>query len=207
MNAIVRCQRGYTIGEMLVVAAVIGLIMAGLFSMLASGTQSYTVGTNRADAQQTGRLAMERLIREVRTAGHDPLATGTFAAVTALAVGTGFVVRNDWNANGAINTAVTTTVDGVPHGETVTYTYTGTTLTRQESNIDASPVTVATGITSMTIQYLDADDVAVPTPSGANASLIRTVVLDISTQPATTTTGTATKVAVRSQTRVRVRNR
>ena len=207
MNAIVRCQRGYTIGELLVVAAVIGLIMAGLFTMLASGTQSYTVGTNRADAQQTGRLAMERLIREVRTAGHDPLATGTFAAVTALAAGTGFVIRNDWNADGAINTAVTTTVDGVPHGETVTYTYSGTTLTRQESNIDASAVTVATGISSMTIQYLDVDDVAVPTPSGANASLIRTVVLDISTQPATTTTGTATQVAVRSQTRVRIRNR
>ena len=207
MNAIVRCQRGYTIGELLVVAAVIGLIMAGLFTMLASGTQSYTVGTNRADAQQTGRLAVERLIREVRTAGHDPLATDTFAPVTALAVGTGFVIRNDWNANGAINTTVTTTVDGVPHGETVTYTYSGTTLTRQESNIDASAVTVATGITSMAIQYLDADDVAVPTPSGANASLIRTVVLDISTQPATTTTGTATQVAVRSQTRVRIRNR
>jgi type IV pilus assembly protein PilW len=207
MNAMLRSQRGYTLAEMLVVAAVVGVIMAGLFSMLSTGTQAYTVGTNRADAQQTGRLALDRLVREVRTAGHDPLATGSFSAVTALAAGTGFVLRNDWNGNGAINTTITTTVDGVAHGEQVTYTFAGTTLTRQESNIDAAAVTVATGISSMTIQYLDADDVAVATPSGANASLIRTVVLDLSTQPGTSTTGTATQVAVRSQTRVRVRNR
>ena len=205
MNRMLRCQRGYTLAEMLVVAAVVSVIMAGLFSMLSSGTQAYTVGTNRADAQQTARLALDRLIREVRTAGHDPLATDSFAAVTALAVGTGFVIRNDWNGNGAIATNVTVTVDGVAHGEQVTYTFAGNTLTRQESNLDAAAVTVATGISNMTIQYLDADDVAVPTPSGANASLIRTVVLDVTAQPGTSVT--STQVAVRSQTRVRIRNR
>lgn len=205
MNRMLRCQRGYTLAEMLVVAAVVSVIMAGLFSMLSSGTQAYTVGTNRADAQQTARLALDRLIREVRTAGHDPLATDSFAAVTALAVGTGFVIRNDWNGNGAIATNVTVTVDGVAHGEQVTYTFAGNTLTRQESNLDAAAVTVATGISNMTIQYLDANDVAVPTPSGANASLIRTVVLDVTAQPGTSVT--STQVAVRSQTRVRIRNR
>lgn len=205
MNRMLRSQRGYSLAEMLVVAAVVSVIMAGLFSMLSSGTQAYTVGTNRADAQQTARLALDRLIREVRTAGHDPLATDSFAAVTALAVGTGFVIRNDWNGNGAIATNVTVTVDGVAHGEQVTYTFAGNTLTRQESNLDAAAVTVATGISNMTIQYLDADDVAVPTPSGANASLIRTVVLDVTAQPGTSVT--STQVAVRSQTRVRIRNR
>lgn len=205
MNTMLRSQRGYTLAEMLVVAAVVGVIMAGLFSMLSTGTQAYTVGTNRADAQQTARLALDRLIREVRTAGHDPLATDSFAAVTALAVGTGFVIRNDWNGNGAIATNVTVTVDGVAHGEQVTYTFAGNTLTRQESNLDAAAVTVATGISNMTIQYLDANDVAVATPSGANASLIRTVVLDVTAQPGTSVT--STQVAVRSQTRVRIRNR
>ena len=205
MNAMLRSQRGYTLAEMLVVAAVVGVIMAGLFSMLSTGTQAYTVGTNRADAQQTARLAVDRLIREVRTAGHDPLATDTFAPVTALAAGTGFVIRNDWNGNGAIAANVTVTVDGVAHGEQVTYTFAGNTLTRQESNLDAAAVTVATGISNMTIQYLDANDVAVATPSGVNASLIRTVVLDVTAQPGTSVT--STQVAVRSQTRVRIRNR
>lgn len=207
MTAVHRCQRGYTVAEALVAGAVVAFIMAGLFSMLSSGQQTYTVGTNRADAQQTGRLALERLIREARTAGHDPLATASFSAVTALAAGTGLVIRNDWNGSGAIETNLTQTVDGVAHGEQITYTFAGTTLTRQESNIDANAVTVATGISAMTIQYLDADDVAVAAPSGVNASLIRTVVLDITAQPATVTTGTATQMAVRSQTRVRIRNR
>ena len=60
MNTMLRSQRGYTLAEMLVVAAVVGVIMAGLFSMLSTGTQAYTVGTNRADAKQTARHALDR---------------------------------------------------------------------------------------------------------------------------------------------------
>jgi hypothetical protein len=98
-------------------------------------------------------------------------------------------------------------VDNVPHGEQVTYTFSGSTLTRQESNIDGSAVTVTNRIAALTLQYLDADDATVTSPSGANATLIRTVVLDVTTLPETVEAGTATNAAVRSQTRVRLRNR
>ena len=106
-----------------------------------------------------------------------------------------------------IDTSSTSTVDGTTHGEQITYTFAGSSLTRQETGIDSSAVTVTAAINSVTIQYLDADDVAVASPSGANASLIRTVVLNITTNSDTSSSGTVNTVAVSSQNRVRIRNR
>jgi len=207
MTTIYRCQRGITIAELLVTAAVIGLIMAGLLSLLLSGQQSYLTGANRAEAQQNARLALNWMVQEIRTAGFDPRNTQSFAAVTALASGTGFVIQNDWNGSGTIDTSGTSTVNGVNHGEQITYAFSGSSLTRQETGVDSAAVTVTTAINSATIQYLDADDVAVANPSGANASLIRTVVLDITTNSDTSSSGTVNRVAVSSQNRVRIRNR
>jgi hypothetical protein len=68
-------------------------------------------------------------------------------------------------------------------------------------------VTLTTAINSVSLQYLDADDVAVPTPSGPNASLIRTVVIDLTTNPDTTFSDSAHRVAVRTVNRVRIRSR
>lgn len=207
MITAIRCQRGYTAAELLTVAAIVAFIMSGLFVTLRSGQQTFIAGTNRAEAQQNTRLALSRLLFELRTAGHDPQRSGGFNAVTALASGTGFVLRNDWSGDGTIQTNVTSTVDGVAHGEQVTYTFSGTSLTRQESNIDASAVTVTDRLSTITIEYLDDTGATVSSPSGVNASLIRTVVVDVTTAPDTTTAGTATKADVRTQTQVRVRNR
>ena len=208
MIAPVRNERGYTLAEMLVVAATVAIVMGGLFSLLSSGQQSFVLGANRTEAQQNARLVVQRMIQEIRTAGYDPLATGTFAPVTALAVGTGFVIRNDWNGNGAIETGVTVTIDGVAHGEQITYTFNGTTLTRQESNIDGNAVTVTTAVNSVAIRYLDADDVAVVNPSCcANASPIRTVEIDVTTNPDTTPSSNVFKAAASVTNRVRIRNR
>jgi Tfp pilus assembly protein PilW len=207
MTSRVRDQRGFTVAELVVTAAVIAFIMAGLFSLLLSGQQSYLTGSGRAEAQQNSRLVLNRMIQEIRTAGFDPLNTQSFAAVTALSSGTGFVIQNDWNGDGTISTSGTTTIDNVVHGDQITYTFTGTTLTRQETGVDANAVTVTTAISNLTISYLDADDVAVSTPSGANAANIRTVVLDITTLPDNTVSGTVDAAAVRSQNRVRIRNR
>jgi type IV pilus assembly protein PilW len=207
MNALARDERGYTLAEMLVVSATVAIVMAGLFSLLTTGSQSYTIGANRTEAQQNARLTLQRMIQELRTAGYDPSSSGAFAAVTALGAGTGFVIRNDWNGNGAIDTGVTVTVDGVAHGEQITYTFNGTTLTRQESNIDNAAVTVTDAVSSVAIRYLDADDVAVATPSGANATLIRTVEIDITANPDTTVSSNVFKASSAVTNRVRIRNR
>ena len=66
---ITRDQRGFTLTELLVACALIGLVMAGLFSMLQSGQQTYLTGTNQVEAQQALRLALLRMTNEIRDAG------------------------------------------------------------------------------------------------------------------------------------------
>jgi type II secretory pathway pseudopilin PulG len=205
----IRAEAGYTMAEMLVVAAVISLIMGGLLTLLTSGQQTYLVGSNRSEAQQTARLLLYRLAEEVRTGGYDPKNTATFAAITALTPpSVGFTIWNDWNANATIDTAITVSVNGTNHGEQITYDFVGTSLRRQESQIDGSPVTVSNAISSLSLQYLDADDITVGSPHlTSNAANIRTVVVTVTTTPDTQAASTSGQVSVTSTIRARVRNR
>lgn len=206
----VRSEAGYTMAEMLVVAAVVSLIMGGLLTLLVSGQQTYLVGSNRTEAQQSSRLVLSQLAQDVRSAGYDPKNTALQPAITALTPPqVGFVIWNDWNANEVIDTTVTTSVNGANRGETITYDYiAGNHLRRQESVIDSSPVTIADTVTSATFQYLDADDNPVSSPNlAANAANIRTVVVTVTTTPDTQASLTSGKVSVTSTIRARVRNR
>ena len=66
-------ERGYTLAEMLVVCAIVGLVMASLLGLVMSGQQAYWFGTTQVDGQQTARVAIERMSREIREAGYEPL--------------------------------------------------------------------------------------------------------------------------------------
>lgn len=66
-------QRGFTLAEMLVVCAIVGLVMASLLGLTMQGQQAYWFGTTQVDGQQTVRVALERLAKEVREAGYEPL--------------------------------------------------------------------------------------------------------------------------------------
>jgi type II secretory pathway pseudopilin PulG len=201
-------EAGYTVPEILVVCAVVGLVMSGLLSLLMTGSQTYQVGANRAEAQQTARLVISRMVQEIRTAGHDPRSTN-FTAITPLAPpNTGFTIGNDWNATGAIETNLQINFNGANRGEQITYTVVGTALRRQESFIDASPVDVTDGLTNLTFEYLDVDDNVIASPHvAANAALIRTVVITVTTRPDTQASTTSGHVAVTTTNRTRVRNR
>src|SRR5262245_43255240 len=173
---ITRDQRGFTLTELLVACALIGLVMAGLFGMLQSGQQTYLTGTNQVEAQQALRLALLRMTNEIRDAGYCPTCgTGSpaiagFEAITAQSA-TGFTIQNDWNATwDGVSTGIFTG-GTVPHvvvnsdgtttttnrGEQVIYAYNSGSgkLTRREIGIDAQPVDIASGISSLSFTYLD----------------------------------------------------
>jgi Tfp pilus assembly protein PilW len=205
-----RSQVGYTMAEMLVATATIGLVMAGVLTIMMTGQQSFTVGSNRSEAQQSGRLVVHRLAEEVRTGGWDPKNTASFAAITALAPpDVGFRIANDWNATGAIETNLTVNINGALRGEQTTYDFVSNTLRRQESQLDTSPVPVTSAVEAITLQYLDADDVDVTANAhlAATALTIRTVVVTVTTRPDTQSSATANKVSMTSTIRARVRNR
>jgi prepilin-type N-terminal cleavage/methylation domain-containing protein len=61
-------QRGFSLTELLVVTAVLGLIMSGVFLVQQKGQEAYTMGSNRIEAQQNGRFALDLMTGELRPA-------------------------------------------------------------------------------------------------------------------------------------------
>jgi len=71
MTALVRpfrSRRGFSLAELLVVCAVLGVLMAGLLVIHTGGTSAYVIGSSRVAAQQNGRVALEMMVRELRSA-------------------------------------------------------------------------------------------------------------------------------------------
>ena len=190
-----RNERGFTLTEMLVVCAILGIVMAGVLSILVVGQQSATATSNKVDAQANARIGIERMIEEIREAGYlpagptcpgapatpcPPFTYGGFAAISSQ-TSTGFTIQNDWNASNSIQTtAVTDPITGGNRGEQIIYSFSGGQLLRREMGVDASPVALASGITSLSFTYLDQDNVVT-----ATAADIRTVTITMTTQQST----------------------
>lgn len=220
-----RTEHGFTLSELLVACAVIAFVMAGLLGMLQSGQQSYLVGSHQVEAQQTARLAIDRLVQEIRNGGFCPTCANGVTPFNAITPQTGsvlsassFVIQNDWDGTwdgtAGISTSSTVnytvmdasgTVTTTQRGERIIYAYnSGTgTLTRQEIGVDGTALTVASGINSLTFSYLDSSGNVTTTPADA-----RTVVITLTTQPALQGGSTSSgKVLVTMTDSVRLRNR
>jgi len=68
MFQLARDQRGFTLTELLVVVAILGMMLAGIVSVQMQGQQAYLIGSHRVEAQQNGRIALELMVRELRSA-------------------------------------------------------------------------------------------------------------------------------------------
>jgi prepilin-type N-terminal cleavage/methylation domain-containing protein len=88
-------QDGFTLAELLVVLAILGVILAGLTALFTGGLKTQTDQTNRTQAQQDARLALDKLRREIHcasgvtsnnatTGGTWPATGGTNAITIAL---------------------------------------------------------------------------------------------------------------------------
>lgn len=68
LRAVLRDQRGFTLTELLVVATVLGMILAGVVLIQMQGQQAYLVGSHRVEVQQNNRATLELITRELRSA-------------------------------------------------------------------------------------------------------------------------------------------
>jgi len=68
MQTTIRDQRGFTLTELLVVAAVLGMILAAVVLVQQQGQQAYIFGSHRVEVQQNNRAALELMVRELRSA-------------------------------------------------------------------------------------------------------------------------------------------
>lgn len=196
-------QRGFTLAELLVVTALVGLVMAGVLSLLMSSNQSYQRGTNQVEAQQAARVAMARISQEIREAGYNPSSATTFNPVISFSA-TGLTIQNDWNANGAIDNTITVTdpVKGTARGEQVIYALSGTNLTRRETGVDGTPQVLISGVQSLAFEYLDITDVTT-----ATAGNIRTVVMTATVSQFTGPSAAVNPANVVLTNRIRLRNK
>jgi hypothetical protein len=154
------------------------------------------------------------MVREIREAGYDPVppdnSPTTCASVPcyqydaiASQSASGLTLQYNWDgsvgtaaASGAVNDPLLCPTGAACRGEKVVYAYSGGALTRQEMGMDASPVTIASGITSMTFGYLKQDGTTATTASDIRTVTV-TVTAKTANQGATVTMGD----------RIRLRNR
>lgn len=68
MRTLIHDQRGFTLTELLVVVAILGLMLAAIVTVQMQGAQAYLIGSHRVEAQQNGRVALELMVRELRSA-------------------------------------------------------------------------------------------------------------------------------------------
>src|SRR5437867_528447 len=174
---------GFTLPELLVAMAGAGLVLAGLVTFLVAGQQSFLVGANQIEAQQNVRIAIARMVDEIRGSGNAPGPSGNCPPRSAIGNGqtaTSLTLQNDWNGNGCIDTGVVVMVNGSPRGEQVTYSFAGDQLLRQESAVNNAAQSVVGGIQTLAFTYLDASG-AVTGTSG----FICSVVVTVQTRPET----------------------
>ena len=67
-----RRERGFTTTEILVTSVLLGPVMIVAFLMVDTLQGAYSRGERIADLQQSARIGMARIVRELRTAGLDP---------------------------------------------------------------------------------------------------------------------------------------
>lgn len=172
-------QKGFSIAELLVAAAMTSVLMAGAFVLLQQGQNAYLFGAGRAEVQQTARGALDRISRELRTG----------SVVTALS---GSSVTFQF-------------VDETGATVTVQYSLNGTNLQRNQTvpvPAAAQPEIVIGGVNAFVLTYFDTNNVATTTPAN-----VRTVNMRLTTQPqdATASLSPANQRAI-VEDRVRLRN-
>ena len=87
LRAILGDQRGFSLTELLVVATVLGMILAGVVLIQMQGQEAYLVGSHRVEVQQNNRAALELMVRDLRSA----------ESVTTLGSATDLTVRTCQN--------------------------------------------------------------------------------------------------------------
>ena len=133
---------GFSLADLLVSLAVMGCVLAGAYTVLASGLGAYRFGVARVEAQQSARVALERMVKELREAGYDP--TGADIAAVTAAESQLVTFQRDLNGNGVID----------PTRERVTFLLrAGESVLRRDAGGGAQPL--AEGVRRLALTYYD----------------------------------------------------
>jgi prepilin-type N-terminal cleavage/methylation domain-containing protein len=175
-------ERGFTLAELLVVSAVLGIIMLGIFTVQHQGLSAYLMGAGRVEVQQNARAGLDTMLNEVRSA----------LAITAVPAGCG----TGPVPTGGGGTSISITEQG---GTAVQYQLVGADLQR---NAVRNGVVLVGGVQTLRVWCYDATDTLTATPAN-----VRTVLMQITTRTESGSTMTSGRNQhATMETRVRLRN-
>jgi len=159
-----RRQAGFTLTELMVACALVGLVLAGTFVAMKQGANAYEFSSGRVEVQETGRVALDRMIHDLRS---------TSTVTTATANSITFTYKA---CPGELACVDATLID-----VTVTYSLSGTNLQRNQTNpvpAAAQPETLIGGVNTFALVYYDSNNVVTTTVAN-----IRVVDIRLVTQP------------------------
>ncbi len=153
--------RGFTMLEALVASTIFLIVMGAVYTVYEVGEANYSRGTRKWDVQSQARVALERISREVRTAGYaspnkltDPvvIATNDTLSLHADTDGTGakYITYSRRDCSGNVGTTLYRNVST-------------TTFCGGEPFIE--------GVSSLTFAYYELNNVPVPYPPGSTYQL------------------------------------
>lgn len=152
-------QRGFTLVELVIAVAIVGLVLSGTLIALQQGENAYQFGSGRVEVQQSARMAVDRMIRDLRTGS--TVTTSTATSVT-------FQYIDDTGAT-----------------VTVAYSLTGANLQRNQISPApgvAQPETLIGNVSAFSLTYYDGNNIATTTPAN-----VRAVDIKLTTKPQDTT--------------------
>jgi prepilin-type N-terminal cleavage/methylation domain-containing protein len=98
-------QKGFSLIEMMVAMAVLGLIVLGLVTFFTGGTRSWVTGQYQLEAQRNARLTMDRMVKEIREGKN--ISSGSETSITVLIPH--FDVNGDIDSNYTVTYALNDT--------------------------------------------------------------------------------------------------
>jgi prepilin-type N-terminal cleavage/methylation domain-containing protein len=173
-------QHGFSLAELLVATAMVGFVLGGVFVALQQGENAFQYGTGKVEVQQNGRMALDRMIHDLRMGAN-------ITAANATSISFDYIEDNA----------------GAPQTVTVTYSLNGTNLQRNQTNPapgPPQPETLIGGVNTLSLVYYNKDNIAT-----VNVPDIRVVDVRIVTQPQVASSNLANQRAVFAD-RVRLRN-
>lgn len=161
MRKICKRLQGFTLIELVMVIVLIGIISVALVPVITNSVEIYRADKSRAALIQKGRLALERIAREVREAVPNTLETVTDAAgnpgIQFLSVRSGgrYVDVSDTFALLSFLLPLRRFIAGIPHTE-LYLAGTGQTLAAHDSLIigNTSPEDIRAGVSIVSVNSL-----------------------------------------------------
>jgi len=163
-------ERGFTLIEILISLAIVGIVMGAIYSTYYSQQKSYMVQEQVAEAQQNLRAALYYLEREIRMAGYDPTGGANAKILTAQPNTIRFTM--DLTDNAGTGGPDKDTLDA---NEDITYRLTAGVLERKSSTSAVSFSPVANNIEALNFVYLDGNGAVTANPLAIRAVQITVV--------------------------------